>query len=308
MPKIAFVPADGLGRTRAEHRRLIRSHCMRGKNKKKYRNTRDVGDHTDVITQQLPVDISVSRATSAAEIHSHTVSARPAVWSSAATGYTLPSPERPPSVFSLLTFAREIDDLSRELLFKYFFVAREIFYPIQFCVYSDASLFIWFEWLFYDVAYLEAVLLGMSAMDDFYRRAPPSKLTYSSLKATIHALNKRLSDPDLCLADSTIAVVMGLAELAGILSDDAAVKAHVSGFQKMVRLRGGISAFAHNKKLQIKIGRFDLIHSLGTGNPPQFFMDPISWCPIFGLLHRPNIVVSHLWTSIVNQHPLKFQC
>ena len=137
-----------------------------------------------------------------------------------------------------------------------FFVARQVFYPIQFCVYSDTSLVTWFDWLFHDTAYLESVLLGMSAMDDFFRRTPPSKLTYSHMKATITALNNRLSDSSLCLADSTIAVVMGLAELAGILSDDTAAKAHVSGFQKMVRLRGGVGAFADNTKLQIKIGRW----------------------------------------------------
>ncbi len=136
-----------------------------------------------------------------------------------------------------------------------FFVARQVFYPIQFCVYSDTSLGTWFDWLFHDTAYLESVLLGMSAMDDFFKRSPPSKLTYSHMKATITALNSRLSDSSLCLADSTIAVVMGLADLAGILSDETAAKAHVSGFQRMVRLRGGVGAFANNTKLQIKIGR-----------------------------------------------------
>ena len=94
-----------------------------------------------------------------------------------------------------------------------FFVARGVFYPIQFCVYSDASLFTWFEWMFHDEAYLESVLLGMSAMDDFVRQAPPSKLTYSHMKSTITALNNRLSDSTLYLTDSTIAVVMGLADL-----------------------------------------------------------------------------------------------
>lgn len=137
-----------------------------------------------------------------------------------------------------------------------FFVAREVFYPIQFCIYSDTSLFTWFEWLFHDAAYLESVLLGMSAMDDFVRRAPPSKLTYSHMKATITALNSRLSDSTLYLTDSTIAVVMGLADLTRIWYDDTAVKAHVAGFQRMVRLRGGIGAFAENTKLQIKIGRY----------------------------------------------------
>jgi hypothetical protein len=96
----------------------------------------------------------------------------------------------------------------------------------------------------------------MSAVDDFFKRRPPSKLTYSHMRATITGLNNRLSDSSLSLADSTIAVVMGLAELTGMLSDDTAAKAHVAGFQRMVRLRGGVNSFAENTKLQIKIGRW----------------------------------------------------
>lgn len=136
-----------------------------------------------------------------------------------------------------------------------FFVARQIFYPTQLCVYSDSSVSTWFQWLFHETAYLELVLLGMSALNDFSKNAPPSKLTYSYMKRTIKALNNRLSDPSLYLADSTIAVVMGLAELNGIFADDFAASAHVSGFQKMVRLRGGVGSFTANTKLQIKIGR-----------------------------------------------------
>ena len=268
MPKIVFVPGDELGKTTADSRKLIRSHCMLGKNRKKGKGKKEPVDHGGDLGHQTPTGASVSNDMDLRAL--------------SATQYTLsPSPAGTQSAFSLLEFARGIDNRSRELLFKCtpspllftylspfmliarwlnrpltdFFVARGIFYPIQFCVYSDASLFTWFEWLFHDSAYLESVLLGMSAMDDFVRRAPPSKLTYSYMKGTITALNNRLSDSTLNLTDSTIAVVMGLAELSGIWCDDTAAKAHVSGFQRMVRLRGGISAFADNTKLQIKIGR-----------------------------------------------------
>ncbi|KAL2130366.1 hypothetical protein VTI74DRAFT_6548 [Chaetomium olivicolor] len=285
MPKIAFVPANGLGKITAEDRKLIRSHCMLGKNKKRYKGKRIPRDHGDVGRQQPRTDVSVvSHVATGPGIHSWSGGATWEVPTPAATEYTLSSPVGTPWAFSLLAFAREIDNASRDMLFKYFFVARQVFYPVQFCVYSDTSLFTWFEWLFYDAAYLESVLLGMSAMDDFTRRVPPSKLTYSHMRATIRALNNRLSDPTLYLADSTIAVVMGLAELSGILSDEAAAKAHISGFQRLVRLRGGVGAFADNTKLQIKIGRFDLCFALSTGKPPHFFMDPISWSPIFELL------------------------
>jgi hypothetical protein len=284
MPKIVFVPADGLGGTTAENRKLIRSHCMLGKNKKKHKGGKKTPtrDHGTVVRQQPRTGASVPHAASAAEIsgdllglsgpygeraspsYSQSSGTTPEVQTPAPTDDTfsslspLSSPSSPigiPSAFTFHTFAREIDTRSQELLHKYFFVARRVFYPIQFCVYSDTSLFTWFEWMFYDAAYLESILLGMSAMDDFCRRTPPSKLTYSQMRATITALNQRLSDPDLYLSDSTIAVVMGLAELSGLWADETATKAHVSGFQRLVRLRGGITSFASNTKLQIKIGR-----------------------------------------------------
>ncbi|KAK4233521.1 hypothetical protein C8A03DRAFT_38758 [Achaetomium macrosporum] len=37
MPELVFVPADGLGSTRAEDRKLISSHGMLGKNKREYK-------------------------------------------------------------------------------------------------------------------------------------------------------------------------------------------------------------------------------------------------------------------------------
>jgi hypothetical protein len=109
MPEILFVPADGLGRTTAEDRKLIRSHCMLGKNKKKYKYKKNPEDRRD-IGQQPRTDAAVSdNAACASETRSQ---------NGAAIEYSLSSPVGTPSVFSLATFAREIDNVSRQLLFK----------------------------------------------------------------------------------------------------------------------------------------------------------------------------------------------
>jgi hypothetical protein len=134
-------------------------------------------------------------------------------------------------------------------------VARNITYPVDFCVNFDLSRTIWFQWLSHNVAFLHSVLLATSAMHDFIMQRPPAKTTYFHLRKTIAFLNERLSDSAVSLRDSTVAVVLTLVELAGVLGDYAAVRAHIAGLQQMVRLRGGLEGFRDNTKLHIKIGR-----------------------------------------------------
>jgi hypothetical protein len=150
------------------------------------------------------------------------------------------------SVTGPLPTAHEYTPLTLDSVYN---VARNITYPVDFCVNFDLSRTIWFQWLSHDVAYLHSVLLATSAMHDFIMQRPPAKTTYFHLRKTIAFLNERLSDSAVSLRDSTVAVVLTLVELAGVLGDYAAVRAHIAGLQQMVRLRGGLA------KLHIKIGR-----------------------------------------------------
>jgi hypothetical protein len=130
MPEIAFVPANGLGRTTTEDRKLIRSHCMLGKNKKYKGKKKNQRNHGDAIRQQSRTAASVSDVAivgGPVEINSPSGSSAAATLSEAKTlarpdvEYTLSTlslPVKPPSVFSLFPLAREIDTLSRELLYK----------------------------------------------------------------------------------------------------------------------------------------------------------------------------------------------
>jgi len=45
--------------------------------------------------------------------------------------------------------------------------------------------------------------------------------------------------------------------------------------------------------MSLTISRFDLSYALSTGNPPQFFMDPISWSPIFQPQPQASINTPH---------------
>jgi hypothetical protein len=118
MPKIVFVLADGVGGPTAENRKLIRSHCMLGKNKKRGKGRKNARDHVDIIGHKPRTGASVSNVAGVAEICSGTGKATSGTWEAATTEYTLSAPVGTPWAFSLLTFAREIDHLSRELLSK----------------------------------------------------------------------------------------------------------------------------------------------------------------------------------------------
>lgn len=127
-------------------------------------------------------------------------------------------------------------------------------YPIELSVDFDLSRSLWFQWLFWDPAYLYCVLWGASATRDYIKRAS-SKLTHMHFVKVIKHLNERLSDQTLSLCDSTIAVVVMMATVAGMMGDESGALAHVAGLKSMVRERGGIDAFRHNPKLHMKIGR-----------------------------------------------------
>jgi hypothetical protein len=91
---------------------------MLGKNKKKDKGKKGARDHGNVIRQQPQTGASVSNVAGVAEIHGRSGRATSEAWTPAPTEYTLPPSIGTPWAFSLLTFAREIDHLSRELLFK----------------------------------------------------------------------------------------------------------------------------------------------------------------------------------------------
>jgi hypothetical protein len=146
MPQLAFVPGDEFGRTRAKAQKLIRSHCMLGKNKHKSKSrtsrTKKSAPETDAQTRRpqksnlwpvaapspsLPlawksridgfsIDATTTRGTYRPDRH-----------------YALPALERSPSTFSLLSFARKIDNSSHELIFKY-----KLLPPIQSFVFRDS--------------------------------------------------------------------------------------------------------------------------------------------------------------------------
>ena len=91
---------------------------MLDKNKRKHKGKKIARDHVDIIGQKQRTSAGASTAAGVAETHSRSGRATSGTWGPAATEYTLSAPVGTPSAFSFLNFAREIDHLSQELLFK----------------------------------------------------------------------------------------------------------------------------------------------------------------------------------------------
>ncbi|KAI0844415.1 hypothetical protein F5Y00DRAFT_274033 [Daldinia vernicosa] len=81
----------------------------------------------------------------------------------------------------------------------------------------------------------------------------------------------------LSTSDPTILVVVGFTMVSTAMDDLGAASRHIKGLHRMVTLRGGISAFFEDKQLQTKILRADLSVALATGHRPLFFSKDIPW-------------------------------
>ncbi|RSM08753.1 hypothetical protein CEP52_004519 [Fusarium oligoseptatum] len=73
----------------------------------------------------------------------------------------------------------------------------------------------------------------------------------------LNALQTRLSagNMEISTSDSTVLTVVGLTTAALAFGDVEIAQKHMTGLHRMVMLRGGISAFSHDKRLQTKLCR-----------------------------------------------------
>jgi hypothetical protein len=82
-----------------------------------------------------------------------------------------------------------------------------------------------------------------------------STSTRNRLRHTIRLLQDRLEDPKKQMDDTTTATIISLATMADAMDDAHAFEAHSNGLRRIVRMRGGLQAYTHNRQLQIKLCR-----------------------------------------------------
>jgi hypothetical protein len=75
------------------------------------------------------------------------------------------------------------------------------------------------------------------------------------LHRTITILNRKLSEEDDYLKDSTLNVVLTLCITACALGDRSSLRAHLMGLQQIVKLRGGLDFLRKRPMLHFRINQ-----------------------------------------------------
>ncbi|KAH8673123.1 hypothetical protein BGZ61DRAFT_536689 [Ilyonectria robusta] len=303
--KFEFVASDPGGKPHPDARKIIRSHVMRGKNKKRHdddsqRNevARTNTSASEAHRGDALVQIEALAAIEAPQPAEHDSSEEVAAQTPCPTGIS-----RVPSDLRLFNFAAPLDEVSRHMIFMFLTTVKETMYPVEWCCQRDHTKVCWFRWLLEDPAYLQSVLFMVSAFQDFVdlRAAANgghvncsgggfSARTQSRLRQSIRLLQGKIQDRETQIEDTTISVVATLAMVADAAGDVVGFKAHARGLSDMVRMRGGLASLDHNRQLQIKLCQVDLGWSITSGSKPNLYDDKLSWEPILELTMRRNSI------------------
>lgn len=230
-------------------RKQIRSHVMRGKNRKR------------ASQKDKPLIRSWINDCQVADYSPNSISIPPRVGND----------------LSHIAFITPLAPYMQELMFQFFTIIKQSAYPVETCVQPDSRQ--WVEYLTYDQAYLHSALFSTNAFFDWRRSAKFGSVTLQHLTTCISRLRQNLLDACLATSDSTITTVNTLAMMADLYGDYDNARKHLQGLSKIVEVRGGIKALQYNPQLQSKILRADLGLALSTGVKPLFFSDGFSWEP-----------------------------
>ncbi len=108
-----------------------------------------------------------------------------------------------------------------------------------------------------DICCLHSMMFSLRAFVESASNDRLSTLAYFHHGQTLQLLQARLNEFDQtnAISDSTIMVVITLAQAAELTGDLAAVANHVKGLMKIVSLRGGLRALNTYNNLQVKVCR-----------------------------------------------------
>jgi len=217
----------------AAARRQIRSHVMRGKNRKRVDPERNVALGSWINGCQAPRAAPVKMPD------------------------RVVIPRRVGTEISHFQLVDAVDPHRTELVFTWFSVIKQNMYPIEAVIQPPADP--WLDYLAYDRAYLQCVLFATQSFLDWRRDGRIGELSFQHLNAAMQSLRQNLAKDDhtaLTASDSTMAVVVTLSMMAEVLHDGTAAGNHLEALFHLVQMRGGIHAVQHNPQLQTKILRY----------------------------------------------------
>lgn len=143
-------------------------------------------------------------------------------------------------------------------------MANQILFPLQTCMFFDKRDEVWIAPLVIDPIYLHAMIFTSQYFFD--TMSPTKHSTINQfitplVAKTLTLLRERLDqdDDNVKISNTTVAVVVKLAIYAHSTGDSKSARQHVEGLCKMVKLRGGLTAFRENTKLLVLILRYDCL-------------------------------------------------
>lgn len=136
-------------------------------------------------------------------------------------------------------------------------ILKTSLYPVEMCVDFEPINSFWFQYLSKDAAYLHSSLWATQSYFDWLQGRPASSMAMIHQGKALGLLREKLNKSAPDGSDMTLAVVVTLVMMTGLVGDLAAAKTHMAGLHRMIMLRGGLCVLKENRQLQIKACRYE---------------------------------------------------
>ncbi|KAK7960910.1 hypothetical protein PG988_012124 [Apiospora saccharicola] len=262
-----FIVSSNGDKANPTTRRLIRSHVMRGKKKKK---------------KEMTAGISPSRGREGNGIGTSTgpVQRDPVNLEELFKTHMPLLPGRLGTRLYYLDFPDDIDSSVIMQMIQVSKVAMKIISPLLASIGFHGEGGAARHPVGFDTAALHINAYALeNFIDRILRRRPDATVNPDAAQhhqRGLQLLRQKLlgDDEEERISDATVSAVLKLASASHFDGDVATSKQHIQGLRKMVDLRGGLDAFNHHPRLRTEMLRCDLGIALLTDSKPEFFLQP----------------------------------
>lgn len=248
-------------KTEPNVRRFIRSHVMRGKNKK-IPNGNKHTSATSAPANQGPGHLGSSSTNTDSFVLRHSFLTKnpgtSAGSSSSGTRQVFFPQWIPKAVGSSLPFVRFAEPLPQskvKMLITALASWGEQMYPLSMCVGLQVTDK-WIEYLSKDQAFVNSMLFAAKCTANAMENRGLGREATVYLSKTLKFLQSNLNDKEMATTDTSITVVVILILAACGMGDTDEVGHHIGGMRHMIKLRGGVSQLDHAQMIQMKVCRY----------------------------------------------------
>ncbi|GAW13426.1 hypothetical protein ANO14919_028120 [Xylariales sp. No.14919] len=204
---------------------------------------------------------------------------------------------------NLVSIQRQLqEDLSTSLPFDVSRTCRRLFY--QFVTFMNLATYppelrktvihadrprLFLQYAFIDEAFFHCVVaVSVATSASIYMTRQETVEALCHLSRSLRLVNQRLAgDEDVALSDTTLAVVVAMTQHERLLGYHHDALVHFEGLQRIIALRGGISALVSNcPGIAQKALRADFDFALQLGSPTRFSAECVPGKATLNRLHE----------------------